>query len=320
LAACDTDPFVRWEACQTIARNTLLACADAIKAGHPLDIGEDLGRALEGALRDAKSDPAFAALMLRLPDVGELMQLKADCDPEDLHSARQFVRRVLADQLDAPLNATFAAYDPAQPFSPSAQAAGERALAGAALELLCAAGDDRAALRAENFFYASRNMTDMIAALSGLSEIGGPRFEAVLTRFKHQFHDNALVMDKWFRIQAMASSEDGIERFLALRADPAFTLLNPNRVRALGGAFAMGNYKSFHRRDGVGYQVMIALIKDVDLVNGAVGARLATTFEACARVDARRRAHAKAAIKTLLASNALSANSREILGKIIEAL
>jgi aminopeptidase N len=320
LAACDTDPFVKWEATQTIARNTLLDCADKIKAGLPLEIGEDIGRAFDAALRDSQSDPAYAALMLRLPDVGELMQLKGDCDPEDLHAARQFVRRVLAEQLDAHLNAAFAAYDPAQAFSPSAQAAGQRALAGAVLELMTAPGDDRAALRAENFFYASRNMTDMMAALSSLSETGGPRFEAALGRFKDRFHENALVMDKWFRVQAMAPAGDGVATFLALRNDPAFTLLNPNRVRALGGAFAMGNYKNFHRRDGVGYQVICDLIEDVDQVNGAVAARLATALEACARVDAGRRAFAKAAIDKLLRSNALSDNAREILSKIVEAL
>jgi aminopeptidase N len=319
LAACDTDAFVRWESTQTLARTALLDATDAIGAGQPIDIGEALGRALEGALRQGQDDPAFAALMLRLPDVGELMQLKGDCDPEDMHSARQFVRAVLADQLDARLNETFAAYDPTQAFSPSAQAAGARALAGAALDLMTAAGDDRAAMRAENFFYAARNMTDMMAALTCLSEIGGPRFDGALDRFREQFGDNALVMDKWFRVQVMASSGDGVATFLKLRADPAFTLLNPNRVRALGGAFAMGNYKGFHRRDGAGYRVFCDLVGDVDQINGAVAARICTALESCARVDAVRRSHAQAAIEGLLTRNNLSENAREILGKIKDA-
>jgi aminopeptidase N len=320
LAACDTDPFVRWESTQTLARTALLDAAAAIGAGQPVDVGEALGRALAGALQSGADDPAFAALMLRLPDVGELMQLKGDCDPEDLHSARQFVRSVLADQLDDPLNATFAAYDPAQAFSPSAKAAGARALAGAALDLMTAAGGDRAALRAENFFYAARNMTDMMAALSALSETGGPRFAAALDRFAQQFGDNALVMDKWFRVQAMASSGDGIATFLALRADPAFNILNPNRVRSLGGAFGMANFKSFHRRDGAGYRVFCDLIGEVDVVNGAVAARVCTALESCTRVDQTRRSHAQSAIASLLDRNSLSANTREILEKIKKAL
>jgi aminopeptidase N len=319
LAACDTDPFVRWDSTQALARSALLDASEAIQAGRAIDIGENLGRALHGALQTAQADPAFAALMLRLPDVGELMQLKGDCDPEDLHAARQFARSVLADQLDDGLNATFAAYDPGQAFSPSAQAAGARALAGATLDLMTAAGDDRAALRAENFFYASRNMTDMMAALSALSETGGPRYQAALDRFQHEFSDNGLVMDKWFRVQAMASCGDGIATFLALRADPAFTLLNPNRVRALGGAFAMGNYKSFHRRDGAGYQVLCDLIGDVDALNGGVAARLSTLLESCTRVDSGRRTHAAKAIDTLLNRNSLSSNAREILEKISSA-
>jgi aminopeptidase N len=319
LAACDTDAFVRWESTQTIARSALLDAASAIGADQPIDIGEDLGRALGRALVTAKQDQAFAALMLRLPDVGELMQLRGNCDPEDLHAARQFARNVLADQLDHPLNVTFAAYDPSQSFSPSAEAAGARALAGAVLDLLTAAGSDGAALRAENFFYAARNMTDMMAALSALSEIGGDRFVGALNAFKERFHDNALVMDKWFRVQAMASSGDGVATFLSLRADPSFNLRNPNRVRALGGAFAMGNFKSFHRRDGAGYQVFCDLIGDVDGLNGAVAARLATGLEACARVDDGRKHHAANAIDKLLNRNNLSSNAREILEKITSA-
>jgi aminopeptidase N len=316
LASCDTDAFVRWESTQTLARKVLLDAAAAIEAGTPIDTGEDLGRALAGALGDAHIDPAFTALMLRLPDVGELMQLRGECDPEALHSSRQFVRSVLADQLDAPLNETFAAYDPAQTFSPSAEAAGRRALASAVLDLMTAASDDRAGLRAENFFFSARNMTDMMAALTCLSEIGGARFEAALEQFKNQFHSNPLVMDKWFRVQAMASSGDGIATFNRLRSDPAFTILNPNRVRALGSAFAMGNHKSFHRKDGTGYKVLCELIGDVDEVNGAVAARLCTLLESCTRVEAGRRSFAKLWIDGLLSRNSLSSNSREILEKI----
>jgi aminopeptidase N len=320
LAACDTDAFVRWDSTQALARTALLDAAQAIKAGQSIHIDDNLDRALEGALRDAHHDQAFAALMLRLPDVGELMQLKGDCDPEDLHAARQFARRILAQRLDGALNKAFAAYDPGQDFSPSAQAAGTRAFAGAALDLLTATGNDRDALRAENFFFAARNMTDMMAALGALSEIGGPRFNAALDRFKERFSDNALVIDKWFRVQAMASSGDGIATFLKLRADPAFTLLNPNRVRALGGAFAAGNYKSFHRRDGAGYQVLCELIGDVDALNGSVAARLSTVLESCARVDGARRALAAHCIGSLLSRNSLSSNTREILEKISVAL
>jgi aminopeptidase N len=316
LAACDTDPFVRWESTQTLARQVLLTAAEAVSDGSPIEVGEELGTAFVGVLAEAASDPAFAALMLRLPDVGELMQLRGDCDPEALYTARQFVRGILAEQLDAPLNAVFGAYDPAQAFSPSAQAAGRRSLAAAALDLLTAAGGDRAALRAENFFFSARNMTDMIAALDSLAQVGGPRFDAALAAFQKRFSDNALVMDKWFKIQAMASSGDGIATFERLRHDPAFNLLNPNRVRALGSAFAMGNHNSFHRKDGAGYQLVCALIGYVDEVNGAVAARLCTLLESTSRVEPHRRALACQAIDGLLARNNLSANAREILGKI----
>jgi aminopeptidase N len=126
-------------------------------------------------------------------------------------------------------------------------------------------------------------------------------------------------MDKWFRVQAMASSGDGIGTFNRLRSDAAFTILNPNRVRALGSAFSMGNHKSFHRKDGTGYKVLCELIGDVDEVNGAVAARLCTLLESCTRVEAGRRSFAQLWIDGLLIRNNLSSNSREILEKIKSA-
>lgn len=320
LAACDTDPFVRWESTQTIARNTLLGVARSLAAGLEPEVSNDLARAFQGALADAERDPAFAALLLRLPDVSELMQLQPLCDPSNLLEARSFVRRLLAEQLDKELSACFAHYDPAQAFSASAAAAGQRALMAACLDLLCATGTDRAAMRAENTFFAARNMTDMMNALDGLSQFGGPRYYAALAAFKEKFSDNALVMDKWFRVQAMAICEDPLATFKRLRQDPSFTLLNPNRVRALGGAFASGNPAAFHRADGTGYQAIASLIADVDGTNGALAARLGTVFESCSRVNEPRQKLAKATLQTLLDRNSLSANTREILSKIFDGL
>ena len=320
LAACDTDPFVRWESTQTIARNTLLSVAQSLAAGQEPKVAQDLARACQGALAEAPRDPAFAALLLRLPDVSELMQLQPLCDPSNLLAARAFVRGLLAEQLDQELSACFALYDPAQAFSASAQAAGQRALMAACLDLLCASGTDRAALRAENTFFAARNMTDMMSALDGLSQFGGPRYHAALAAFKERFADTALVMDKWFRVQAMAVSEDPLTTFKSLRADPGFTLLNPNRVRALGGAFASGNPAAFHRADGMGYQVIADLIADVDGTNGALAARLGTVFESCSRVNEPRQKLARRTLQSLLDRNSLSANTREILSKIYDGL
>lgn len=320
LAACDTDPFVRWESTQTIARNTLLSVAQSLAAGREPDVRQDLARAFQGALADAARDPAFTALLLRLPDVSELMQLQPLCDPSNLLAARAFVRSLLAEQLDAELSACFAIYDPAQAFSASAQAAGQRALMAACLDLLCASGTDRAAMRAENTFFAARNMTDMMTALDGLSQFGGARYHAALAAFKQRFTDNALVMDKWFRVQAMALCEDPLQTFKNLRVDPSFTLLNPNRVRALGGAFASGNPAAFHRVDGTGYQAIADLIADVDSTNGALAARLGTVFESCSRVNEPRQKLAKRTLQVLLDRNSLSANTREILSKIYDGL
>jgi aminopeptidase N len=118
----------------------------------------------------------------------------------------------------------------------------------------------------------------------------------------------------------MALCEDPLTTFRTLRADPGFTLLNPNRVRSLGGAFASGNPAAFHRADGAGYQAIAELIADVDGTNGALAARLGTVFESCSRVNERRQNLAKRTLNALLDRNSLSANTREILSKIYDGL
>jgi aminopeptidase N len=320
LAACDGDAFSRWEATQTIARQTLLGTAQAVSHGGAAPSLEALGGALQGALAQAEADPAFAALMLRLPDVAELMQILPDCDPTALQAARIAVRGELADRLKGPLLDAFARHDFDAPFDPGAAAAGKRALAAACLDLLTALGGPEAEARAKAAFHAARNMTDKMAALDALSQLGGEAFAGALGAFRQAHGGDALVMDKWFAIQAAAISGDPLATFAKLRADPDFTLFNPNRVRSLGAAFAVRNPEAFHRADGSGYRALAGLVGEVDGHNPALSARLCTGFESAGRVEAGRRAQAAAAIGALLDREALSANAREILTKVGDAL
>jgi aminopeptidase N len=307
LAAHDRDPFGRWEALQAIARSACL-----MGDTHPSALVAALGRALE----QAHADAAFTALLLRLPDLPELIQLRPDADPEVLHHARAQVRHAVAAALREPLDRLIAGRKQEALFDPGAAAAGERALANAALDLLAALGPADGGARAFKAFEAARTMTDQIGALEALGASGSPDFDAALDVFYRRWRDTPLVLDKWFSVQAAANRDDALDRAQALIGHADFSLANPNQVRAVGGALPTRNPHAFHAADGRGYRLLGDLVRRVDERNPALAARLATGFETWRLVEAGRRTQARAVLEDL-AGQTLSANAREIVERIL---
>jgi|CXWL01.1.fsa_nt_gi aminopeptidase N len=306
--AHDPDPFTRWEAGQSIAREMMLGHA----SGTPRSaLVSALGRELDRA----QEDPAFAALALKLPDLNELILATTSPNPDALHEAREGLRAEIASNLRERLK-PLALAKSETPFSPSADAAGRRALKGAALDLLSALGVE-AADTIERAFDEAGSMAESMAALDALGATGAGAFDGALERFYARWRDNPLVIDKWFAVQAASSRDDAIARAERLRAHPDFELRNPNRVRALGAAFAMRNPRAFHAVDGSGYRFLAALARDIDAINPALAARLLTPFEAWRRFDATRQSHARAELEKLAALPDLSKNAREMVERTL---
>jgi aminopeptidase N len=136
--AHDPDPFTRWEAGQSIARAIMLGGADAGET-LPAALAADLAAALGRELDRAQEDPAFAALALRLPELTDLIRTAPEPDPEPLFLASEKLRRTIAEAHRGRLKQLAGARGAAE-FSPSAEAAGQRALKCVALDLLAALG------------------------------------------------------------------------------------------------------------------------------------------------------------------------------------
>lgn len=317
LAAHDSDPFVRWDAVQRLARAAFLAGADAVATGGPEPDVARLTAAMRGALALKAHDPAFAALLLRLPDLGDLVQAREPVDAEALYQGRASVRARVAAELQGELEAIVAAGGPPGPFSPDAASAGRRSLLSAALDLLAALGPEIGGAAAKAAFDASRSMTETMAALDAMGSSGSDRFDAALGVFAQRWAGNPLVMDKWFSVQAASPRADAPVRIAALRAHPDFTLANPNRVRALAGAFAMRNLRWFHAADGSGYRFLAGLISEIDPLNPALAARLAGAFESWRRLEPVSRAAAQAVLTDLSGRDGLSANLSEIVQRTL---
>jgi aminopeptidase N len=270
LLASDPDLFNRWEAGQRLARDLILSRA----AGQPDEVGEErFAAAIGKALFDSTVDPAFRALLLGLPTEGDLAFSMTPADPAALHEARDALRARISIHLGADLAELHGALQEAGDFSPSAEAAGRRALRNAALGMLAANPVADTIERARGHYHAAGNMTDAMGGLGALMLMGGEAFDEALIHFYERWRDEPLVVDKWFSIQAQSPAPDALGRILALTAHPAFDAKNPNRQRALVGAFASGNPSRFHDETGAGYRFLADQIIATDTINPSVAAR-----------------------------------------------
>jgi aminopeptidase N len=292
----------------------MIADIQAGRAPHPDPLYLD---AIAGVLERAGEDPAFAAQMLLPPSESELALAMTTIDPDAIHRARRALIVAAAGKYRAGFEALYARYRADGPFSPDTVSAGHRAVRNAALRFITADDDADAARLARAHYDAATNMTDLIAGLAALSRMGGPPYEAALAHFYDRFRNDPLVLDKWMGVQAMSPLPDTEQRVRALMRHPSFSLKNPNRVRALVGAFAGGNPLRFHDPSGSGYCLLREVVQTLDVINPQTAARMLTPFETWRRYDAARQNLIKAELETIAAQKPLSPNLYEIARKIL---
>ncbi len=316
LMAHDEDPFNRWEAGQAYARELLM---NAVKADGKADFDEDFAGALRKILNDESLDPAFKAHALALPTEQELAQLSDVIDPDAIHAARKVLSKGIATALKDDLEATYTALASDEPFAPTAEQAGARALRNRCLGLLDALGTDESNALVHAHFSGATNMTDEMCALATLADGNNPKREDALSAFYDKWQHDALVTDKWFRVQAQSSRASAIDDVRALTKHPAFTLRNPNRARALIAGFAYINQLWFNDAGGRGYEFVADQVLAIDKINPMVSARLVTPFETWHKFDKRRRANASRELQRILDQDGISKNLFENVSRILKA-
>ena len=279
LAAHDSDPFNRWQALQTISMRLLIGNVAALRAGKPARGDDKLMVALASILEDAALEPAFVALALVPPGEGDVArEIGKDIDPDAVFRARKALRIEIGTVLEAALETAYERMTVPGGFTPDASSAGRRALRNVCLDLMAAAGAPAAITRAMRQYEAADNMTDRMAALSTLSLHDVPERAQALADFYQRYQSDALVVDKWLSLQAAVPEAGTLAQVRELTGHPAFSMANPNRVRALIGAFAQGNPTQFNRADGAGYDFIADTVLTLDPKNPQISARLTTAF------------------------------------------
>jgi aminopeptidase N len=320
LAAHDSDPFNRWQALQTISMRLLIDNVARLRAGNTPRSDDKLMVALAAVLEDEPLEPAFRALALVPPGEGDVArEIGRDIDPDAIFRARKTLRAEIGERLSATLSTTYERMTVHGGYTPDAKSAGRRSLRNVSLDLMAATAKPTAIARAARQYQAADNMTDRMAALATLSLHDGPERANAFADFYRRYSADALIIDKWFSLQAMIPQPDTLDHVRALTAHPAFSITNPNRVRALIGVFAQGNLTQFNRADGAGYDFVADHVLALDPKNPQVAARLATAFRSWRTLEDGRRAKAEAALQRIKAAPSLSRDLADIVERALAA-
>ena len=313
LLAEDTDPFSRWESAQKLAQQMILA--GRLPNTKLID-------AYRVILQDPHLDPAFKELIFTLPAETYLYEQCKVVEPQEIHWARRRFKTALAQALQAEWALTYADYQSPGAYRADAKSMGKRALKNLALMMLLESGDVHWQERAEEQYELANNMSDRFAALQALVAVNAPHAKNALADFYQRFAEDALVIDKWFALQATRPTQIGTSILMdvkALMQHSAFKLNNPNRVRSLIHAFCLNNPAGFHQADGSAYRFWIECVIALDKINPQVAARLARALDRWPKFAKPYSKHMLAALHHVAKAGHLSPDVGEVITKAIAA-
>lgn len=323
LLAHDTDPFNRWEAGQRLVLRRALAAIeqDGPVPERPLDAA--VVQALRDVLRHPALDAAFKELVLTLPSETYMAEQLAVVDPQRIHAVREAMRAQLATDLHTDWAWAHEAHHDNGAYRPDPRSTGRRALGGMALAMLCvaarASGDAVWPGKTYQRFKDAGNMTDRFHALSALVVSDHPLAREALSRFHALFRHEALVLDKWFALQAGAPDRQGniLPAVRQLMNHPDFALKNPNRARSVIFSYCNANPGAFHRTDAAGYVFWSERVIEIDRFNPQVAARLARALDRWKKLAEPYRSAAREAIARVAAQTDLSNDVREVVSRAL---
>ncbi|WP_394753405.1 aminopeptidase N [Crenothrix sp.] len=315
LLSHDSDTFNRWEAGQQLASQIIFGLVADLQNHRAMQLNPILIQAFEKVLSHQWPDLSYFSLLLTLPSESYLAEQMAVVDVDAIHAAREFVIFNLAEHFQTVLRGLYQAYHGDESGQFDAGAIGRRRIKNTCLGYLSRLNNSEIQQWALQQFNSAKNMTDQIAALSDIINNPHADKQQCLASFYQQWQSEALVIDKWFTLQATCKMPDAFAIVLALMNHPAFDLTNPNRVRSLIGAFSQGNPLHFHAANGQGYAFLGDQIIALNTINPQVASRMLGALTSWARYDEKRQVLMKAQLERIITTDNISKDVFEVASK-----
>jgi len=311
----DSDTFNRWEAGQQLAVQVIFGLIDDLQHKRPLHLNALMVEALRHLLTEEGDDLSYQALLLALPEELYLAGLMDVVDVDAIHHAREFVKTSLAEMLKDEFKRVYLIHHRDESGKFDAAAIGRRRLKNVCLSYLGQLESEESYALALEQFDKAGNMTDQMAALSVIVNSHHPAKADCLDRFYQQWQQEALVIDKWFALQAASSMPNTFATVQALMQHSAFDMKTPNRVRALVGAFSQSNPLHFHAKNGEGYRFLADQVLALNTLNPQIASRMVAGLAQWRRYDVERQALMKEQLQRIVNTENLSKDVYEIASK-----
>ncbi len=319
LLAHDSDGFNRWEAGQQLAIQVFSEALTHQQNGQTPVFDRQLAQALSKVLADDQLDEALKAEIISLPSLAYLLELQSEADVANSHVVREALRLSLAQQLEQPLREIYQQLREqarATDYCPEAGQIGRRRLQNMTLSYLMLLEQDDILAACIAQFEQADNMTERMAALANL--VNSPvreQAEQALAAFEQEFAADPLVMDQWFSVQASSPLFSDTAQIRQLMQHPAFSIKNPNKVRAVLGAFSQHNLPQFHAADGSGYALLAEQVAVLDGLNPQISARMVNPLTRWQRYQPRQQQQMRAELEKLQQLPKISRDLFEVLEK-----
>jgi len=315
LLSHDSDTFNRWEAGQQLAGQVITGLIADVQNGRDMHVNPIMIEAFRQVLEQPWDDLSYFSLLLSLPSETYLAEQMQVVDVDAIHMAREFVILTLVEQLQTQFQALYLNNHRDESGKFDSGAIGRRRIKNTCLSYLGKLENKHIHYLSQQQFNAAKNMTDQMAALTVIVNNPHPAKQQCLDGFYRQWQAEALVIDKWFSLQASSSMPDTFATVQGLMNHPAFDLKNPNRVRSLIGAFSQANPLHFHAANGQGYQFLADQIIALNTLNPQIASRMVVALTAWRRYDEVRQALMKAQLERIMNTEAISKDVYEVASK-----
>ena len=204
-------------------------------------------------------------------------------------------------------------------YQPNAEQIGQRSLKNLSLAYMVAGEHPDSLALVEAQLNLATNMTDTMAALNALlndpRESAQQKVPAALEAFHQRWRHEPLVVNQWFQAQALCSLPGGLQRVQRLMEHPAFDIKNPNKVRAVIGAFCSANPVNFHCVEGKGYEFLAEQVLTLNTLNPQIASRLLAPLSKWRRYPKERQQLMRAQLERIVKAPDLSKDVYEIARK-----
>jgi aminopeptidase N len=309
-----SDSFARWEAMQELASDYLMAKINSASSQKDTDFLIEVFRQI---LSNADNEMDITSLLLTLPSEISLGQKSQLLDAEGIHNSREQLVSELANCFSTEILNLYENLQNKGSYSLAAADKAQRRLRNSLLPYIAHMEGEEGLIHAH--YHEASNMTDRLAALNSVARNDFSFSEDVLQQFYLDWRHDALVLDKWFAVQAADPRADAINGVVKLSNHEDFSVSNPNRLRSLVSTFSVLNQSGFHRGGSESYEFLADMILKVDNLNPQTAARLVAPLGRWAKLPTQNKQSAKDALSDILKQPSVSADVRELCDKALNS-